>query len=131
MSTLLTDNIGDGLATRTVPISSVTLGTVKSWTNYDQTVPNVVSSYNTSSVTDVATGDFIVIFTNNMNDTLYAWGGGGGTASTTTSVVHLTREDGVAKLTSECNFVERFGSGSTTGTSDETELNPMVYGDLA
>lgn len=71
MSTLLTDNIGDSGAVKTVPISSVTENSTKTRWLYDQSVPSTLSSFNLSSITDVTTGDYDTNYTNSMTDSNY------------------------------------------------------------
>lgn len=62
MSTLLTDNIGDMNATKTVPISTVTDGTAKAWA-FGSSVA-IVQSYNATSFVDNGVGNFQTSFTN-------------------------------------------------------------------
>ena len=64
--TTLSNATGDGPATLTQQSAA------KGWTNFNMTTPVINDSYNTSSITDVTTGQFHVLHTNNMSNTTYA-----------------------------------------------------------
>jgi len=65
MSTLKVDTIQD--------TNAVEMYLCKAWVNFDGTgTPAIRDSGNVSSITDVATGRFIVNFTNALEDTNYA-----------------------------------------------------------
>ena len=72
MSTLHVTNIGDG--TDTVGTSYVINGSAKAWFNFDGSLgtPAVSGSFNVSSLTDNATGNYDVNLTTNMNDAVYS-----------------------------------------------------------
>jgi len=64
MSTIIASNISDG--TDTVGMEYVTNGAAKSLAQYNQSANTVGESFNVTSITDQATGDFEVNYTNNM-----------------------------------------------------------------
>lgn len=71
MSTLSVTNISDG--TNSTATTNVVKGSAKAWVNFNGTgTPAIRQSYNVSSITDNATGDFTVNFTNALTDTDYA-----------------------------------------------------------
>ena len=66
MSTLVVTNISDG--TISVPAKVLTEGGTKGWGAWDGTgTPALTDSYNVSSLTDAATGNFTLNWTNNMS----------------------------------------------------------------
>lgn len=65
MSTLNVSNITDG--TTTVGTSYVVNGSAKAWISYKGTTNAIRSSFNTSSMTDNATGDFAQNFTSSFD----------------------------------------------------------------
>jgi len=73
MSTIQAANISDG--TDTVGTTYVVSGVTKQSTNYNQSTLVVNSSVNTSSITDVATGQPEPQFTNNFADKHYITSG--------------------------------------------------------
>lgn len=72
MSTISVTNITDG--TDTVGTSYVLNGSAKAWFNFDGSLgtPAISGSFNVSSLTDNATGDYDVNLSNSMNDAVYS-----------------------------------------------------------
>lgn len=78
MSTISVTNISDGSIS--VPTTVVTEGTTKGWGAWDASAtPTLTDSYNVSSLTDVATGNFTLNWTSNMSaaEAYMASGGAG------------------------------------------------------
>lgn len=69
-SVLNVDTLTDAAGTGPVTLTKQTA--TKAWVQYDHTVPSVSGSFNTASMTDVATGVMEQNFTNNMADGDYA-----------------------------------------------------------
>lgn len=64
MSTVNAQNWGDGV--NSVPTSVLLEGTAKQHHDYQQSGPTIRDSYNTSSITDSATGDYDVFYINDF-----------------------------------------------------------------
>ena len=74
MSNLVVSNISDG--TTTVGTGYVVNGSAKAWVNFNGTGTIAArDSLNLSSLTDNATGDYTVNFTNAMGNANYSFGG--------------------------------------------------------
>lgn len=77
MSTIKADNIiwksgeSSGQPVSSVTMDKVILGTVKAWINYNAVTPAVRQSFNISSVTKNATGDYTETFTISFIDNSY------------------------------------------------------------
>ena len=70
MSTLNVSNLNDG--TTTVATTFITNGSVKAWSSINQTGTQAIrDSFNTSSLTDDATGHTRISYTNAFNNTSY------------------------------------------------------------
>lgn len=62
-----------------MPLSNAAADRVKAWCNYHSIAgtPTIIGSFNISSITDNAVGDFTFNFTNALPDTNYAISGSG------------------------------------------------------
>lgn len=58
-----------------VSTENIIAGIARAWVDYNQATPVINDSYNVASVTDSATGNFTVNFTNNLPNANYAIGG--------------------------------------------------------
>jgi len=73
MSTLKLDTIASRDGTESTDVTNVINGSAKAWVNFNAvSAVAVVTSFNVSSVTDVANGKFTVNFSTNFSDTDYA-----------------------------------------------------------
>ena len=120
MSTLEVSNLNDG--TTTVGTTFITNGSAKAWANFDGSPVTIVTSLNTSSITDNSTGYFTVNFTSSFSEEHNSTG---------------TRWNS----TSNNNCMESFQSSSLTfqeivtfenGTAaDPSRMRMVTHGDLA
>ena len=71
--TIVADTIQNGAGTSTSMTNAIS-GSAKAWVNFDGTTsPGTIrASYNVSSITKTATGDYVVNFTNAFADANYA-----------------------------------------------------------
>ena len=73
MSTLKLDTLSNKAGTASVPSDTIVSGTAKAWVNFDGTGTVAIRrAFNVSSITDNATGDYTVNFTNAMPDENFA-----------------------------------------------------------
>ena len=75
MSTIKADNYANRVGDKSVPAETVVNGTAKAWINFDGTGTTNRASFNVSSRTNVATGDYAITFINAMPDANYALSG--------------------------------------------------------
>ena len=72
-----TTTIADELDTESTAVTNVINGSAKAWVNFNGTgTLSVRDSHNVSSITDHATGDYSINFTNNMANGNYSAVGG-------------------------------------------------------
>ena len=87
MSTLVAQNVGNGSVSTSM--ANVVNGSAKAWVNFAGSSGSIRASYNVSSVTYNAQGQYTVNFTNSLSDTNYAVAGATG-SSTMLSVYGAT-----------------------------------------
>jgi hypothetical protein len=73
MSTAKFDTLSNVAGTQTVPVATVAQGSAKAWVNFNGTGTIAIrASFNVSSITDVAAGQYEVNFTTAMSDANYS-----------------------------------------------------------
>ena len=111
-----------------ITTTNVQEGLVKVWFQYNHDSESVYDSFNVGTITDRATGNFIVNFTNNMGNDDYALAGAAGfgyslsfednegekTSATASDLLHV-----VTAVTADAGGV------------DQTVCSGMIAGDLA
>lgn len=125
MSTLRTNNVSDAAGTKTVTMQDVLYGTARAWVNFNGTgVIAIRDSYNVSSITDNATGDFTVNFTNAMQSASYVSTG----SAITPGVVSgfLVSPAFVAPSTTA---VRCFAINTSMAATDFTYNSNVIHGD--
>jgi hypothetical protein len=135
MSTLNVSNITDG--TTTVGTSYVVNGSAKVWANLNGTsTVSLRDSLNTSSVTDVGTGDYRFYYTSAMlNDQYHATIGftqRNGGSSITHAVGFFSNLSGGDDFVSHtATTIRLFNQRSDSGVQDVGSVGPAIFGDLA
>ena len=110
--------VGEGGSTTT----NLQQGLCKCWANIDGTsTAHIDDSFNTSGITDNATGDYSISISNDMSSTDYA-----PTASTDQFTVMIDAAQ--TKTAGVCRLDVENSSGSNT---DDAEVNLVIHGDLA
>ena len=104
---------------------NVSQGMLKAWCNYDQASVN--DSFNVGSVTDNGTGDYAIVFTNNMNN-VHACGAGLGVhdAGSYTRIQTYDHDDPAQTIRITINMQDTNGS-----TGDAEPACTLIAGDLA
>tara|TARA_R100000655_G_scaffold106590_1_gene156048 strand:- start:28 stop:423 length:396 start_codon:yes stop_codon:yes gene_type:complete len=109
---------GEGNSTTT----NLQQGLAKVWANIDgASTVHIDDSFNTSGITDNATGDYSISLTNDMSSTDYA-----PTASTEQFTIMIFASS--TKTSGQCRLDVENISGSNT---DDGEVNLVIHGDLA
>ena len=109
---------GEGNSTTT----NLQQGLAKVWCKFDgtQSSPSYDGSFNTSGLTDVATGNFTVSFANDMANDDYA--------TSVESTYFCSLQDASTTLAGSCQF----GTYTQDATrQDRTESCMIIFGDLA
>jgi len=134
-SELRVNTLKDASGNNSVATSVVFGGTAKAWVHFDGTSTlSIKDSFNNSSVTDNATGQYIPIISSAMGNTLWmasvtgtASGTGGGYAQTDSSAF-----DGSGttpyRTTTRMNIR---GMNDSAGNADHGDVNFAIFGDLA
>ena len=124
MSTIIASNVSDG--TLSIPTTFVTNGSAKAWVNFDGTGTIAVrDSFNVSSLTDEATGNYTVNLTNSFSASDYTINitGDGSTAAIFAAArVDVTTSSAARAVTAVTT------SGST---ADSALVSVSCLGDLA
>lgn len=90
-------------AATSVSTANVIAGIAKAWVDYNQATPAVNDSYNVTSVTDTATGNYTVNFTAALPNANYAIGGWT-KYSTASTVGSLVGNSTSTKTTAACQL---------------------------
>lgn len=123
MSTLNVANVTDG--TTSVPTGYVVNGSAKAWVGFIGTgTISINDSYNISSISDNATGDYTITLDTDMNNASYG---------ITTGNSNTTTNNGNAAYSSVAagSFKLRTFRGQDGTTADGTNNTAMTLGDLA
>jgi len=125
MSELRTDTItaSDG----TSPVTLTKQITAKSFEIHDDDETTVLESFNTSSITDGATGICSPVFINNMSSVNYFTAGSTGEESTSYGIISSVRH-GAAATTSTYTYAVQ---NSTATLVDRNNTMSACIGDLA
>lgn len=106
----------------------------KAYVLFDQVVPEIDNSFNTSSLTDSALGNGDVNWTNAMSNAVYITVACTGYVSSATAYNISLSDDtggGNARTSSKFYFVSTFGNASSTVFTDNPNNHLAVLGDLA
>ena len=106
-------------------MSVVNQGTAKAWLQYNQVTPAVTGSYNISSVTDTAAGDFTPNYSSAMSALDYAVPSAGGMLNTNASG-RISETNPTNTSSYQCTTTN---SGGTK--ADYTGNSCATFGDLA
>ena len=127
---IVVNSTADGVAIGTGGINQARIA--KAWVNFDGTGTIAIrESYNVSSLTDHATGDYTVTFSTAMTDANYAvscsilnntWSHSGDSSFRNA----MPQKDGY--LTSSVRVFSRFVNASGYGQEDENIVNVIVFG---
>ena len=109
-------------------------GSAKAYVLFDQGVPEIDNSFNTSSLTDSAEGNGDVNWTNAMSDAIYITVTGIGYVSISSAYNSSLSDDsdsGNPRTASRFYFVATYGNSGSTTFGDNNNNQLAVFGDLA
>tara|TARA_B100002019_G_scaffold222007_1_gene194874 strand:- start:277 stop:666 length:390 start_codon:yes stop_codon:yes gene_type:complete len=129
MSTLTISNLNDG--TTTVPTTFVTNGSIKAWSNINQTGTQAIrDSLNTSSLVDDSTGYTRINYTSGFNNTNYChFGASSGTGGSNGDHGFIPHNSANGNTTSQSHQLRSANHGGTRTDNEFTFHGTM--GDLA
>ena len=114
MSTLKLDTIASRDGTESTDVTNVINGSAKAWVNFKGTgTVEIRESFNVSSITDNATGDYTVNFTNSMIDENYSVNGASayGTGTTANTARWVTISSVTVPTSSQCRISTAYANG--------------------
>ena len=124
MSTLRTSNIQDTSGGNNSTPEEIGLGRAKAWINFNgDDTPTARESYNVSSITDNATGDYTLNFTNAMSSANFAFAVSVGDGNHTSATRALNY---IASTTTSLQLLAESSNGTN---SDEPNICVVVFGD--
>lgn len=124
MSTLKTSNIQDTSGNNNSTPEEIGKGRAKAWVNFDgENTPTAREAYNVSSITDNATGNYTLNFTNAMSsaDFAYTFASGDGNHSSATRALNF--------MSSTTTSLQILSESSNGTNSDESHICIVVFGD--
>ena len=128
ITTLALTTLSDG--TNSTSSTNAIQGSAKAWVCFNGTGPAVRGSYNVSSITRIATGNYTVNFTNAMANTNYAFSGSVGYDTTPNQTAGVAGLNNTARATwKQTTSLSIFtGYANTlTSTSDPSDISVMVF----
>ena len=125
---IVVNSDADGVAVGTGGINQARIA--KAWANIDMAAASILGSYNVSSITDNATGDFTVTYSTAMSDSNYCWAGGAGAEDSTSDNVFAVRtlNPDNNKTTTTIRIGCMLGTASAVDKRDYNDVNVMVFG---
>lgn len=119
MSTIKATTLSNLAGDKTIGTDRVAQGTAAAWVNFNGTGTVAIrASYNVSSITDVAAGDYQVNFTTPMADTSFAWAGSARIDNTATDAnFPLVGEARQTRAAGNIRIYTCFRSGATTAST--------------
>ena len=133
MSEIRATTISDAAGTGPVTLTKQSAAKVYAHWNASSGSPSLQESFNTSSITDNATGDFSVNFTSSLSTSTYGQygsaGGTGGANGDESFIAFATSAGGTASQSNKLRC--RRGSGNHIGSLDAILVTYLAHGDLA
>jgi len=125
--TLTISTLSDG--TNSTSSTNCIQGSAKAWVNYNITGQSIYASYNVSSVTYNATGDFTVNFTNAFSDTKYCVVGMSGysSASTNPTFIIANRVASTGALQAPTTTTCRINADNQTGNAQNADYVGVAF----
>tara|TARA_Y100000004_G_scaffold188318_1_gene242261 strand:+ start:408 stop:782 length:375 start_codon:yes stop_codon:yes gene_type:complete len=124
MSTLKTSNIQDTSGNNNSTPQEIGKGRAKAWINFNgENTPTARESYNVSSITDNATGNYTLNFTNAMSSADFAYTFASGDQN------HTSATRALNYMSSTTTSLQILSESSNGTNSDESHICVVVFGD--
>lgn len=130
MSVIKADNLTTVDGTKTIPTARVAQGTAAAWVNFNGTgVIAINASYNVSSITDAAVGEYAINFATAMPDANYVVGGLGRRAASNSdfSIALRGSADTNGVLYTASAFAVRCSANTVYGAVDSDLIGFAVF----
>ena len=109
-------------------------GTAKAWNFFDGTAGTIAyaDSFNSSTLTDIGTGNYKYAFTNNMSNANFSFGGAAIVDETTFGLLSGTEIAGShARSTSSSGGFWTTNTASVNNSANANSISTQIFGDLA
>ena len=125
-SILRVNTLTDASSNNSTAMSTVFNGTAKAYLTYNN-AGSIQDSFNMGSVTDSGTGNYVTVFTNNLNNALYVTAGTTIGGNGNQAVLDSHQSAGVKATTG----YEVGVSDNNNADADNTKCQTVDFGDLA
>ena len=125
-SILRVNTLTDASSNNSTAMSTVFNGTAKAYLTYNN-AGSIQDSFNMGSVTDSGTGNYVTVFTNNLNNALYVTAGTTIGGNGNQAVLDSHQSAGVKATTG----YEVGVSDNNNADQDNTKCQTVDFGDLA
>ena len=125
-SILRVNTLTDASSNNSTAMSTVFNGTAKAYLTYNN-AGSIQDSFNMGSVTDSGTGNYVTVFTNNLNNALYVTAGTTIGGNGNQAVLDSHQSAGVKGTTG----YEVGVSDNNNADQDNTKCQTVDFGDLA
>jgi hypothetical protein len=126
MSTAKFDTLSTLDGSQSVPVNTVAQGSAKAWVNFNGTGTVAIrASFNVSSITDNATGDYTVNFTTAMPDANYSIVGSAQTATGNITTFSPAQLDATSYSSASSARITIYSSAG--GYRDSPIINASVF----
>ena len=106
MSTIAATTLEERASSDTIPVATVVAGAAKVWVNFNGTGTVAIrDSFNVSSITDNATGDYTINFTTNLPNANYGTTVGGKESDTSSGQGSFSTVYATGVTVSGCNVI--------------------------
>ena len=109
-------------------------GTAKAWNFFDGTAGTIAyaDSFNSSTLTDIGTGNYKYAFTNNMSNANFSFGGAAIVDETTFGLLSGTEIAGShARSTSSSGGFWTTNTASVNNSANANSISTQIFGELA
>ena len=109
-------------------------GTAKAWNFFDGTAGTIAyaDSFNSSTLTDIGTGNYKYAFTNNMSNANFSFGGAAIVDETTFGLLSGTEIAGShARSTSSSGGFWTTNTASVNSSANANSISTQIFGDVA
>jgi hypothetical protein len=133
-SILRVNTLTDASSNNSIATSFVAGGSAKAWNFFDGSAGTIsyADSFNSSTLTDIGTGNHKYAFTNNMGNANFSFGGAAIVDETTFGLLTGTEIAGShARSTSSSGGFFTTNTASVNSSANANSISTQIFGDLA